>query len=245
MVLVVFVLVIFAVYLVDMVICTIYCKKKKQKDLNELHRKVFSDASGNLSDREQQKDLDSQKGLTWKVKQLLNGWMFYRARRLGRVPCQKYRTFILKHVFQMEIADHVVIYSWGIIRAPWNISIGRGTIVGSDASLDGRNFIKIGENVNISTGINIYTEQHDINDPYFRSLNSGGSVVIENRAWISSHSIILPNVHVGEGAILASGALTAKDLDAFGIYAGVPAKKIGERTRELKYEFEGEYLPFI
>lgn len=70
-------------------------------------------------------------------------------------------------------------------------------------------------------------------------------MVIGDRAWISSHSIILPKVHVREGAVLASGALTAKDLEPFGVYAGVPAKKIGERSRNLHYEFNGDYLPFI
>ena len=145
----------------------------------------------------------------------------------------------------MEIAPKAVIYGWDTIRAPWNIRIGIGSVVGNDAMLDGRNGIQIGENVNISTGIKIYTEQHDLNDPWFRCLDKGGAVAIGDHAWISSHSIILPRVCVGKGAVLASGALTAKNLEPFGIYAGVPAKKMGERSRDLRYEFDGDYLPFI
>lgn len=50
---------------------------------------------------------------------------------------------------------------------------GAGTVIGDACSLDGRNGIVIGENVNMSTAVYIYTEQHDINDPWFESRNSG------------------------------------------------------------------------
>ncbi len=179
------------------------------------------------------------------VKLLLNGWILYRVSRLGQFPSQKYRIWMLKHIFKMEIADKVVIYHWDTIRAPWNIKVGKGTIVGDNVILDGRNHITIGENVNISTGVNIYTEQHEINDSYFRSLDSGGEVVVENRAWISSHTTILPKVYVGEGAVLAAGAIATHNLESYTVYGGVPAKKIGERNNDLQYEFDGEFLPFF
>lgn len=92
--------------------------------------------------------------------------------------------------------------------------------------------------------IYIYTEQHDINDPWFESRNSGGKVIVANRAWLSSRTTVLPKVVVGEGAVLASGGLAVKNLEPYGVYGGVPAKKIGTRNQNLKYEFSGAYLPF-
>lgn len=228
-------------YIIDIVFCTIYCKKKKKIDLIKWEGKKSSHIDVVINDKEE----CSSSGILWKIKQILNGWIFYRVKRLAKVPSQKYRKFILKYVFQMDIAEKVVIYSWNTIRAPWNISIGKGTVIGHDISLDGRNFITIGENVNISTGVSIYTEQHDINDSFFRSLNSGGTVIIGNRSWISSHTVVLPKVHVGEGAVLASGALAVRALEPYGIYVGIPARKVGTRSKNLKYEFNGEYLPFI
>lgn len=44
---------------------------------------------------------------------------------------------------------------------PNNIIIGRGSIIGDQAVLDARNGIELGENVNFSTGVWIWTEQHD------------------------------------------------------------------------------------
>lgn len=131
-----------------------------------------------------------------------------------------------------------------MIRAPWNISIGTGTVIGDACSLDGRNGIEIGGNVNMSTAVYIYTEQHDINDPWFESRNSGGKVIVADRAWLSSRTTVLPKVVVGEGAVLASGGLAVKNLEPYGVYGGVPAKKIGTRNPDLKYEFSGAYLPF-
>ena len=49
---------------------------------------------------------------------------------------------------------------------------------------------------------------------------------------------------VGEGAVLAFGGLAVKNLEPYGVYGGVPAKKIGTRNQNLKYEFSGAYLPF-
>lgn len=229
-----------AIYVLELTICKIYCQKKKIKDrqkkdnFNKIENTSFENVNNMPS-----------KGISWKIKQLMNGWMMYRVKRLGKFPSQKYRLWMLKHIFCMDLADKVVIYSWDTIRAPWNITVGKGTVIGDGVILDGRNFITIGANVNISTAVSIYTEQHDINDPYFRSLNSGGEVIIEDRAWISSHTSILPKVHVGEGAVLGSGGLTAKNLEPFSIYVGIPAKKIGERSKDLKYEFDGEFLPFF
>ena len=232
------VLIIIAFYVVDKTICYIYCSLKATKKTHG------SEGQVNKAQIEKDKDVSSNKGIKWIVKQLLYGWIMYSLERLGRVPFQKYRIFILRHIYRMKIADDVVIYHGFHIRAPWNITIGKGTVVGDGVSLDGRNGIIIGENVNISTDVYIYTEQHDVNDSYFESGNSGGSVVIGDRSWLSSRTTILPKVIVGEGAVLASGALAVKDLEEYSINVGIPAKKIANRNRDLKYEFQGEYIPF-
>jgi acetyltransferase-like isoleucine patch superfamily enzyme len=227
-------------YVADLMVCLGYCVLKKRKDKEEwLNRERKETDSYMLL------PMSGKKRILLKVKRLLNGWMIYRVKRLGKIPSQKYRIFILKHIFRMDISAKVVIYSWDTIRAPWNISVGEGTIIGNDAYLDGRNYLKIGRNVNISGRATIHTEQHDINDSYFRSLQSGGMVTIEDRAWVSSNTIILPGVKVGEGAVLAAGAVMTKDAEPFSIYVGIPAKKIKARNNELKYEFDGTYLPFI
>ncbi len=44
-------------------------------------------------------------------------------------------------------------------------------------------------------------------------------------------------IHIGEGAVCAAGCVVTKDVEPFSVVAGIPAKKIGERPRNLNYEF--------
>lgn len=51
-------------------------------------------------------------------------------------------------------------------------------------------------------------------------------VIIDKDVWIGANVTILKGVHIGEGAIVAAGSLVIKDVPAFGIVGGVPAKLI-------------------
>lgn len=213
---------------------SIACSRRKKKK-KEIDSKSYNEIS---------LQIDNKRNFRKCIGNYITGYINYSLHRLSRFPSQRYRKFILKNVFKMEIGDNVVIYGGFEIREPWNITIGEGTIIGHEAKLDGRNGICIGKNVNLSTGVWIWTEQHDHEDELFRCLNKGGAVIIDDRAWLSCRSIVLPRVHIGEGAVLAAGAIATKNLDSFGIYAGCPAKKISERNKKLKYVFNGNYRPF-
>lgn len=139
----------------------------------------------------------------------------------------------------MVLAKYAIIYFGSEIRAPYNLKIGKGTIIGDKSILDARNGIEIGENVNFSSNVNIQTEQHDHRDPYF-DCNSGATfkVTIGNTFWFGPNVNILPKITIGEVAVVAAGSVVTKDVESFTIVAGLPAKKIGERNRDLKYVFE-------
>lgn len=167
---------------------------------------------------------------------------------IGRIPAQWLRKLIYRLVFRMQLEKKVLIYGRCEFRSPHRIKIGKGTIIGDSCRLDARNGIEFGENVNVSSGVWFWTEQHDVNDEWFRCLGKPGKskkIVVDDRAWISCRSIILPGVHIGEGSVIAAGAVVTKDVEPFSVYAGCPAKKIGERNRNLKYEMDGKPLWFF
>lgn len=116
---------------------------------------------------------------------------------------------------------------------PRGLCVGHNSIIGNDAVLDARNKIVIGNNVSLSMGVWIWTMEHDPQDPYFGA--KGGPVVIEDYAWISCRVIILPNVTIGRGAVVAAGAVVTKDVPAYAIVGGIPAKIIGKRRSDLRY----------
>ncbi|MFR9805650.1 acyltransferase [Pseudonocardia sp. RS010] len=124
---------------------------------------------------------------------------------------------------------------------PWGISIGSNTIIGNDCFFDGRRGVTIGDNVNISGHVQIFTLEHDPQDRSFAT--TGGPVSIGSRAYIATRSIILPGVAIGEGSVVAAGAVVTKDVPAFTIVGGIPARKIGDRDPEIDYTL-GYHLPF-
>ncbi len=175
----------------------------------------------------------------------LSGFNRYWDFECGRIPSHRIRNFMYRTIWLVELAPKAVIY-WGAeIRAGYNLTIGEGSIIGDNALLDARNKIIIGKNVNFSSRVSIYTEHHDHRDPYFRG-NSDGSfrVQIDDRAWIGPNVTILHSVHIGEGAVVAAGSVVTKNIPPFAIVAGIPARVIGERNHDLRYEFDGTYLPF-
>ena len=179
---------------------------------------------------------------TSKIKRLIsryyNGVYKYMVKKVAYLPSHTVRKFLYRHLFHVKIGKNVTIYYGLEIRSGFKICIGDGTIIGDNCILDGRSGLEIGKNVNLSSDVCIWTMQHDVNDSYFKG--SGGGVTIGDRAWISSNTVVLPNVSVGEGAVLACGAVATKNLENYKIYGGIPAKEIGSRNSELKYEFDGK-----
>ena len=177
-----------------------------------------------------------QGGVTVTIKEYMSGLCRYATIFTGKIPSHTVRKFLYRNVFCMEIHKKAVIYGGCEFRAPWNISIGK-SIIGLGSILDGRNGIEIKNNVCTATECYIWTEQHDINDPMFgTSKKENKKVIIDDHAWITSRTTILPGVHVGEGAVVAAGAVVTKDCEPFSVYVGIPAKKIAERNNNLKYE---------
>lgn len=153
---------------------------------------------------------------------------------IGKIPSQTIRKYLYSHYFQLNIGENTVIYNSCHLRDPHKITIGSNTSIGDRCILDGRSGLTIGSSVNMSTGAWIWTLQHDPNDPDFAA--KGAPVVIEDYAWISSRTTILPGVTIGKGAVVAAGAVVTKSVEPYAIVGGVPAKKIGDRNTNLNYQ---------
>ncbi|MGY4543245.1 acetyltransferase-like isoleucine patch superfamily enzyme [Arthrobacter sp. UYNi723] len=181
------------------------------------------------------KDLVKASPYAPKMRQALSGAQFLFSDTLGSLPIRAVRNALAKKVLGITLADSAQLYRWREIRAGRNISIGDNTVVGLWSSLDGRSGITIGDHVNISSEVAIWTLQHDHRDPEFG--NVGAPVVVGDRAWLSFRSTILPGVTIGEGAVVAAGSVVTKDVAPYMIVGGIPAKVIGQRNQELTYDW--------
>ena len=119
--------------------------------------------------------------------------------------------------------------------------MGGGTIIGDNCLLDARCGLVIGGDVNVSSNVSIYTEQHDHRDPYFRCVRGRKKEVkIGDRVWLGCNVVVLPGVTIGEGAVCCAGCVVTKDVAPYTVVAGIPAKKVNERPKELLYHFSGK-----
>lgn len=147
-------------------------------------------------------------------------------RWVGYLPSHTCRKFFYK-LAGIKMGKKSTIHMWANFFNPKNIQIGEGTIIGDRCFLDGRDKLKIGSHTDIASQVLIYNSEHDINSEDFHAITA--PVEIGNFVFIGPRAIILPGVKIGDGAVIAAGAVVTKDVPPFTIVGGVPAVKIGER----------------
>ncbi len=168
-------------------------------------------------------------------------WLYGTA--LQYIPSRRLRIKLLK-LLGAQIDENVSMFANIDIRNPKGLKIGEGTSIGPRVLLDARAGLDIGKSVTIAYDAILWTVHHDMNTIDFKCV--GGKTIIDDYAWICSRSIILPGVHIGFGAVVASGAVVTKDVEPYAIVAGIPAKKIGERARiDYNYKTDRSWLHIL
>ncbi|MFT6069499.1 MAG: galactoside O-acetyltransferase [Bacteriovoracaceae bacterium] len=114
------------------------------------------------------------------------------------------------------------------------VKIGRNVKLNFNVMINADNggVIEIGDDVLIGPNVVMRAANHKFDSTELAICQQGhsaGNIKIGNNVWLGSGVTILPNVSVGEGSIVAAGAVVTKDVPAFSITAGVPAKVIKNR----------------
>lgn len=182
------------------------------------------------------------------AKRFLNAlyWVSYDfrdalAEAIGRVPSHTARLWLYRGVLKVAIGTRSSVHRGCRFYLPSAVRIGSNSVINRDVLLDGRMGLAIGDNVSISEGVAIFTLEHDPNSAAFDS--RGAAVQIEDFVFVGARAIVLPGVTVGRGAVVAAGAVVTRDVEPFVIVGGVPAKPIGQRTRDLRYQLD--YRKFL
>ena len=191
--------------------------------------KIFKDKNG--------RKLTSSQFISKVINRLINiGLEFcvFLLHLTGGIPSHNLRKFIYR-LAGMRIGRGSTIHMGARFYDPRGIRIGEDTIVGERVLLDGRDQLRIGNHTSIASEVMIYNSEHNINREDFGPITA--KVIIDDYVFIGPRAIILPEVKIGRGAIVAAGAVVTKNVPAFSIVGGVPAKPIGERKmKELNYK---------
>ena len=139
-----------------------------------------------------------------------------------------------------------------------HVLIGKGTYgelnvvdFGGNAKLIINNYVSIAQHVSFILNAEHYTD-HISTYPFkvkiLRTQNtesfSKGNIIVDDDVWIGYGATIMSGVHIGQGAVVAAGAIVTKDIPPYAIVGGVPAKIINYRFEDaiikelLKVDFK-------
>ena len=108
-----------------------------------------------------------------------------------------------------------------------NITVGRQVFINAGCCFQDQGGITIGDGCLIGHHVVLATINHGFS-PEARGDNYPAPITIGNNVWVGSNATILPGVSIGDGAIIAAGAVVTKDVPPNVVVGGVPARMIKE-----------------
>lgn len=121
------------------------------------------------------------------------------------------------------------------------IKLGSYIHIGSHCLLVGSSGIVMKDFSGLSQGVRIYSRSDDYSGKYltnptipkkYTGLNKG-QVTLSKHVIIGSNTVILPKVFIGEGSSIGAQSLVSKSLESWGVYFGLPVKRIKDRSKHL------------
>ena len=153
-----------------------------------------------------------------------------------------HETAILVDLEQIEIGSNVRIDPYCVLSAAGGyLKIGSYIHIGSHNVTVGRGGVEFADFVNLSQGVRIYSVSDDYTGesltspmiPSHLSRTESGPVRLGRHVIVGSGSVILPNLTVGDGCAVGALSLVNESLPDWGIYAGIPVRRLRARSQRL------------
>jgi acetyltransferase-like isoleucine patch superfamily enzyme len=158
----------------------------------------------------------------------LYGFPIIQKHKGSRIILKKGCTLVSKSKYNIAGINHPVILA--TLTSTAIIEIGKSGISG--ASICSAKSIIIKDFCGIGANSNIYdTDFHSIDHHIRRNQNSitdckSSEIYIDSDVWLGSNVTILKGVSIGKAAVIGAGSIVTKNVEAFSLYAGNPAKKV-------------------
>lgn len=112
------------------------------------------------------------------------------------------------------------------------IVLGSGNYFNESAKIICMEEVQVGDNCLFADSVNVYDHDHKIDDlnlPINKQGYATRPVRIGNNVWLGAKVVVLKGVKIGDGAVIAAGAVVTKDVPAYAIAGGIPAKVLKMR----------------
>ncbi|MEA3213380.1 MAG: hypothetical protein QOE70_6437 [Chthoniobacter sp.] len=119
----------------------------------------------------------------------------------------------------------------GIWREGPSIVICDETYIGRSCEFNIQKSFRTGRHCLIASGCKFIDHDHgvEIGRPMNQQPGPEAAIVLGDDVWLGVNVIVLKGVRIGDGAVVGAGAVVTKSIPAFEIWAGIPAKRIGQR----------------
>ena len=138
----------------------------------------------------------------------------------------KWRIMLLR-MFGAKIGQGCVVKSSCEIWQPWKLDIGDYVALSEHVICYTVDRIKIGSQTTVSREAFLCCAGHDVASPIMELTYA--PITIGSNCWIAGRAIVMPGVTVGDGAVVAAGAVATKDVEPWSVVGGNPAKFIKKR----------------
>jgi acetyltransferase-like isoleucine patch superfamily enzyme len=137
-----------------------------------------------------------------------------------------------------RIDDHVIIVASkkeNPVRIGNHVHITANCVLSGSEGIELMDFCTLAPGVQIFSGSDDYSGKKMTNPTVDREYIGGkaGKVTFKKHVIIGANSIILPKVTINEGSSVGAMSLVNKSLDSWGVYAGVPVKKLKNRSKNI------------
>lgn len=138
-----------------------------------------------------------------------------------------WRIFLLR-LFGAKIGKRSWVMSSCEIWQPWKLVIGDEVSIAEHVVLYSVDTITIGDQVVISREAFLCCASHDVTSPIMELKTA--PITIGANAWIAARAMVMPGRSIGEGAVVAAGAVVTRDVASWTVVGGNPAREIGRRV---------------
>ena len=143
-------------------------------------------------------------------------------------PFNRWRLMWLR-LFGADIRGIAFVHSRASVIRPWNLSMHERACLGDGAVAYCLDKVVLETGATLAQGAYLCSGTHDFDEP--NTPLRTAPIRVGAHAFVALRAIVLPGVTIGEGCVVGAGAVVSRDTEAWSIYAGMPARKIGARRR--------------